>query len=69
MNRIPVISSNVAEVGYDPATMTLEVAFHSGSVYQYFDVPELLYQEMLHAESVGRFLHEQIKNSYRYAKI
>lgn len=69
MNRIPVISSNVAEVGYDPATMTLEVAFHSGSVYQYFDVPELLYQEMLHAESVGGFLHEQIKNNYRYAKI
>lgn len=69
MDRLPVVSSNVAEVGYDPATMTLEVAFHSGSVYQYFDVPESLYQEMLHAESVGRFLHEQIKNSYRYAKI
>lgn len=69
MDRLPVVSSNVAEVGYDPATMTLEVAFHSGSVYQYFDVPESLYQEMLHAESVGRFLHEQIKSSYRYAKI
>lgn len=69
MDRLPVVSSNVAEVGYDPATMTLEVAFHSGSVYQYFDVPESLYHEMLQAESVGRFLHEQIKNSYRYAKI
>ena len=69
MDRLPVVSSNVAEVGYDPATMILEVKFLNGSVYQYFDVPESLYQELLHAESVGRFLHAQIKNSYRYTKL
>lgn len=69
MERIPVQSSNVAEVGYDPNTMTLEVAFHSGGIYQYFDVPEGLFQEMLQAESVGRFLNIYIKNNYRYAKL
>jgi len=69
MDRLPVTSSNVAEIGYDPATMILEVAFLNGSVYQYFDVPEFLYQGLLHAESVGRFLNEQIKNSYRYTKL
>lgn len=69
MDRISVQSSNVAEVGYDPGTMTLEVAFLSGSVYQYFDVPEVLFQEMLHSESVGRFLNSQIKENYRYARL
>ena len=69
MERISVQSSNVAEVGYDPNTMTLEVAFHSGGIYQYFDVPGSLFQEMLQAESVGRFLNLYIKNSYRYAKL
>ena len=69
MDRISVQSSNVAEVGYDPGKMTLEVAFLSGSVYQYFDVPEVLFQEMLHSESVGRFLNSQIKESYRYARL
>ena len=69
MDRLPVTSSNVAEIGYDPATMILEVAFLNGTVYQYFDVPESLYLELLHAESVGRFLNEQIKNSYRYTKL
>jgi hypothetical protein len=34
MDRIPIQSSNVAEVGYDPATMTLEVAFLNGTVCQ-----------------------------------
>ena len=29
MNRTPVTSSNVASVGYDQNTLTLEVEFHS----------------------------------------
>jgi len=69
MERIPVQSKNVAEVGYDPATMTLEVAFHNGTIYQYFDVPEALYQEMFRSDSIGKFLNTQIKSSYRYAKL
>lgn len=69
MNRTPVSSSNVAEIGYDPATMTLEVAFRDGSVYQYFDVPETVYQEFMGAPSKGQFLHANIKNIYRYLKL
>ena len=69
MDRVPVTSSNVTEVGYDASTMTLEVAFKNGTVYQYFDVPESVYQELLRAGSIGTFLNEQIKNSYRCAKL
>ena len=69
MNRTAVNSSNIAEVGYDLATMTLEVAFLNGSVYQYFDVPETLYQEFMQATSKGQFLNRNIKNSYRYTKL
>ena len=69
MERLPVQSSNVSEVGYDPATMTMEVAFTNGSVYQYFDVPEAVFQELLSAESIGTFIHEQVKNMYRYARM
>lgn len=69
MNRQPVTSSNVADVGYDAVSMTLEIGFKDGSVYQYFDVPESLHQELMCAESVGKFLNAHIKNSYRYTKI
>jgi hypothetical protein len=41
MNRIAVQSSNVTSVGYDASSSTLEVAFHSGGVYQYFGVPSI----------------------------
>lgn len=62
-------SSNVASVGYDASTLTLEVEFTSGSIYQYFDVPETVYQEFISSESVGAYLNQHIKNSYRYVQL
>ncbi|TXG80454.1 MAG: KTSC domain-containing protein [Thermomicrobiales bacterium] len=37
MKRTPVDSSMMYDVGYDPETMTLEIGYNSGTVYQYFD--------------------------------
>lgn len=68
MNRIPVTSSNIASIGYDPASLTLEIEFKDGSVYQYFDVPSTVYEEFMRADSKGQFLHANIRDIYRYAK-
>jgi len=68
MNRTPVTSTNVIAVGYDPNTLTLEVEFKDGAVYQYFDVPETVYQELMRAGSIGQFMHANIRNNYRYTK-
>ena len=69
MDRIPVSSSNISGVGYAPASMTLEIAFHGGGVYQYFDVPETMYQEFMRAGSKGKFFHANIKDNYRCTKV
>ena len=69
MERIAVQSSNVAEIGYDPDSMILEVLFHNDSLYHYFDVPEVLFRAFVRADSKGRFLHQQIKNNYRYMRV
>ena len=47
MNMVPVVSDNVAFVGYDYATCTLRVTFRSGGTYDYYDVPVFLYEAML----------------------
>ena len=47
MNRTPVRSSNIASVGYKNGT--LEIAFVDGGVYQYFNVPEQVYQGLMSA--------------------
>lgn len=69
MNRIPVTSSNIRSIGYDRQLANLEVEFTSGDVYRYFDVPEHLYQQFLHASSHGQFLNDYIRYSYRYQKV
>ncbi len=69
MNRIPVNSSNIASVGYDLETQTMEVEFTNGNIYQYFDVPLLIYEELINAESPGKFLNVQVKGIYRYARL
>lgn len=40
MNRVPVSSSNIRSVGYDPQAQIPEVEFHNGGVYQYSHVSE-----------------------------
>lgn len=69
MNRIPVTSTNIAEVGYEEETATLEVVFHHGGAYQYFDVPEIVYRELMSAESKGSYLNHFIRNFYRSARL
>jgi hypothetical protein len=69
MNRIPVSSSNISSVGFDTDTQTLEIEFTNGNIYQYFDVPFTIYEELMQAESKGRFLSSQIKGVYRYARL
>ena len=50
--------------------MILEVEFHSGAVYQYYDVPESLFEGLMSADSHGRYLNEFIKKGgFRYERI
>ena len=66
MERKYVNSSNLAQVGYDFESNTLEIEFHSGGVYQYFDVPEVVYTGLMNASSHGKYFHRNIKNNYHY---
>lgn len=69
MDRVAVTSTNVESLGYDSASETLEVEFKNGTVYQYFDVPERVYEELRDASSVGGYLATQVKGVYRYSKV
>lgn len=67
MERIPVDSSNLKSVGYDPVEHLLEIAFHSGGIYRYFEVPESVYRDLMRADSKGRYFCWFIRNAgFRY---
>ncbi|MBW1715313.1 MAG: KTSC domain-containing protein [Deltaproteobacteria bacterium] len=69
MDWIPVDSSNLARIRYDENTMTLEIEFKGGRVYQYFDVPAQVFEELRSVDSHGKFFNEHIKGHYRYARV
>ena len=59
-------SSNVARFRYEGQILTVE--FNSGSRYNYYDVPQHIYEGMKSAASVGKYLNAEIKGVYRYAR-
>jgi len=70
MERIPVSSSNLASVGYDPTSATLEIEFRSSGIYQYYGVPEDVYEGLMGAGSKGTFFDQSIKKAgYSYRKV
>ncbi len=70
MNRKKVTSSNIDSIGYDLTSLTLEVEFKNGSMYQYFKVPLKIYKKLMVATSHGKFLNTYIKNGgYPFKKI
>ena len=70
MDRTPVKSSNVDSVGYDPETSTLEIQFKSGGVYQYAGVDPDTHQSLMGAESIGRFVNQNIvKGGFKFNKV
>jgi hypothetical protein len=69
MNRTVVNSAAVASVGYDPQACILEVRYRGGGVYQYFDVPASVHEELMAADSMGTLLNTVVKPRYRCARI
>lgn len=76
ITRTQVESSNLYSVGYDPTKQVLEIQFKRGKgpdavpgdVYRYFDVPETEYDNLMAAESKGKYFAANIKNVFRFEK-
>lgn len=64
-----VKSRDIALVGYDPGTATLEVVFRAGGVYRYQEVPESVYHGLMSAPSHGTYFQKNIRNQFAYVKV
>ena len=69
MERQSVSSSNLASIGYDAENEILEVEFKHSGIYQYFGVPENIYDELMNADSHGVYFSANIRNNYEFEKI
>jgi KTSC domain len=53
-------SSMIASVGYQKNEQILEVTFQNQTVYEYYKVPEDMYESFLKASSKGQFMNQNI---------
>ncbi len=72
---VTVESSLLLAVGYKPLARglkrgTLRAVFKkNGEVYDYFEVEQSMYEEMLGAPSVGKFFINFIRDIYTFEKV
>ncbi|WP_376789330.1 KTSC domain-containing protein [Thermoflexus sp.] len=64
---IGVDSSMISAVRYDAERGILEVAFNKG-VYLYFGVPQEIFEELLRADSKGRYMRQHIIDRYPWIR-
>lgn len=72
MHRVPVTAANstIISVGYGGFARTLEVEVRSGAVYQYFEVPMVVYHDLLSAGAPGVYFDAVVKKGgYRYERV
>jgi len=70
IEMIKVVSSNIESIGYLESTKTLMVEFKGGSLYEYNDVEEEIFNQIINADSVGSTFNKLIKNGgYTYSKL
>jgi len=62
---VPVQSSAIESVGYDPATQQLYITFTSGShPYTFCAVPPAVHSALMAAPSKGRFYNAHIRGRF-----
>jgi len=62
-------SSTISKVGYDAGTKIMIVVFHSGSTYEFENIPQEIYYDFIQAKSFGKFFAQRIRPSYIFKKV
>jgi ATP-dependent DNA helicase RecG len=68
ITRVPIVSSNIASVGYDKKAHVLEIEFHHGAIFQYVDVPENVYEELMNSPSKEAYYRNELKDKFECQK-
>lgn len=69
MRRIPVESSDIVSIGYDPHERILEVEFGGDRIYRYREVAPDIHAQFMKADSYGQYFFAHINGRYRYEKL
>jgi KTSC domain-containing protein len=69
MKTISVVSNTLRTVGYDTGRQLLQIEFQNRSIYQYFEVPQLVHEELIQASSKGAYFNRSIRSHFDYVLV
>ncbi len=69
MRLTPVESEMLVAAGYDQKSHSLLAVFRTGETYRYKNVPSFLFERLISAESIGKFMHKYILDRYDYERV
>lgn len=69
MERTPIQSTLIESIAYDEREGVLEVWFTNGTHYRYFQVEPEVVEEMMAADSKGRYFNDFIREGYLYRQV
>lgn len=69
MPRVMLHSTWLQAATYQDREAVLKLELCGGTVYQYFHVPAQIFQDLLQAESKGRYFNAVIRNRFASAKV
>jgi len=67
MQAVPVHSTTLAAVAYDPAQQRLQLEFRDRTIYHYCGVPPDVHDALLRAPSKGAYFNRVIRPQFAYA--
>jgi lysyl-tRNA synthetase class 2 len=65
---VPVSSSHLSEIMYDPEARTLGIRFQNGAEYTFENVEPDIARGLVSAPSPGRYFNRYIKGRYDYSQ-
>ena len=66
---VPVGSSNLKEIGYDPNTQDLYIRFQNSNLFKYENVPQHIWDDFFVADSMGTYFHVMIKGAFISSRV
>jgi hypothetical protein len=65
MHMVPVHSSALRAVGYDPTSCRMKITFLQGDTYDFCGVPANVYECLMSAHSKGVYYNDHIRDRYQ----
>lgn len=64
MKMLSVVSNAISAIGYDPQIKRMKIKFYQGRIYDFYGVPQHIFDDFKNANSHGTYYNNYIKGNY-----